>query len=191
MKLNKWNKIRVLENFYALDYILFGKSSKKMNGCCPILVDEFISLKGALMSIMIEFYKLVDHKPKSSVREVLFPELKKMAKKSATIARENSKRLVTSERGRLDIKRALREEIEITNEIDIEKIVQEKIQEKAFRLACDNLLIARTLTESKRYNNLNDIEGKIIEDSYKILRDALIESAIQIIESDKEYNESE
>ena len=45
----------------------------------------------------------------------------------------------------------------------------------------NNLIIARILGESKTYKNLNDWTGKIIEDSYKILRDSLVESALSIL----------
>ena len=32
--LQKESKIRVLENFYSLDYVFFGKPVQKMKGCC-------------------------------------------------------------------------------------------------------------------------------------------------------------
>ena len=56
MKLKKESKIRVLENFYSLDYVLFGKPVSKVDICCPVFVEEYLSIKGALMSLVIEMY---------------------------------------------------------------------------------------------------------------------------------------
>ena len=36
----KESKIRVLENFYALDYVFFGKSVNKVDTCCPLVREE-------------------------------------------------------------------------------------------------------------------------------------------------------
>ena len=68
---------------------------------------------------------------------------------------------------------------------DVNKLVEEKIREKAYRLAIDNLLVARALTEAKNIKSMNEWTGKIIEDSYKILRDNLCETAMMIL-----YDES-
>jgi len=182
MELNKESKIRVLENFYALDYALFGKPVKEMTTCCPELVEEYVSGKGALLSVMIEIYKLVDHSPDHLEEKIGTEELKERAKRSASIAREMSGKLVSSSKGRADVKLAIRNELKEGLETDIEQLAQTKIREKAFSLSVDNLLIAKTISESKNYTNLNDWEGEIVEDAYKILRDSLVESAILIVD---------
>ena len=104
MKLKKESKIRVLENFYSLDYVLFGKPVIKENVCCPVFVEEYISVKGALMSLVIEMYKLVKHSPETITEKVTEKSLRKMARESAVIARENCKKLVTSKKGRKNVK---------------------------------------------------------------------------------------
>ena len=185
MKLKKESKIRVLENFYALDYVLFGKPVSKVDTCCPVFVEEYLSIKGALMSLMVEMLQLVKHSPATISEAVDSKELLKMARKSAIIARENCKKLVTSKKGRTDVKNDLRESLEgASKKVDLEKLVQEKIRTKAFALAVDNLLIGRTITESKKYDKLNTWNGRIIEDAYKILRDNLVESALVILGND-------
>jgi len=184
MKLKKESKIRVLENFYSLDYVLFGKPASKVDTCCPVFVEEYISVKGALMSLVIEMYKLVKHSPTPLTEKVESKMLLKMARESATIARKNCKKLVTSEKGRLDVKQDLRESLSKTKKnLNIEKLVQEKIRTKAFSLAVDNLIIGRAITESKKFNKLNTWNGRIVEDAYKILRDNLVECAMNIIEN--------
>lgn len=184
MKLKKESKIRVLENFYSLDYVLFGKPVSKVDTCCPVFVEEYLSVKGALMSLVIEMYKLVKHSPEPLTEKVETKNLHKMAKQSAIIARENCKKLVTSQKGREDVKQDLRESLSKTKKkVDIEKLVQEKIRTKAYSLAVDNLLVGRAITESKKYSKLNTWNGRIIEDAYKILRDNLVEAAMNIIEN--------
>ena len=185
MRLKKESKIRVLENFYSLDYVLFGKPVSKVDICCPVFVEEYLSVKGAMMSLVIEMYKLVKHSPAALTESVRTKDLMSMARESAIIARENCKKLVTSKKGRSNVKAELRESLSQMkgNKVDIEKLVQEKIRIKAFSLAVDNLLIGRAITESKKFNKLDSWDGRIIEDAYKVLRDNLVECAMNIVEN--------
>jgi molybdopterin-biosynthesis enzyme MoeA-like protein len=183
MSLSKESKIRILENFYAVDYVLFGKPvSKLKETCCESLIDEYTSIKGAMLSVLIELYKLVNHQPEAVTETVDSKILSKMARESAKLARQNCENLVTSSKGRADIKAELREAIEQEQEVDIEEMVKTKIREKAYRLAIDNLLIAKTISESSEYKKMNEWEGRIVEDAYKILRDSLVEEAMLILE---------
>lgn len=183
--LSKESKLRILENFQAIDYAIFGKPVGKTNTCCPFFVEEYVSAKGALLSVMIEMYKLIDHKPKVLKEAVSSDKLRKMAKKSASIARENCKTLVSSENGRKDVKKSLRESLSKvkTKKINIDEMVQNEIKRKAYGLAIDNLLIGRAVTESKSYKKMNTWNGRILEDAYKVLRDNLVESAMAILDN--------
>jgi len=67
--------------------------------------------------------------------------------------------------------------------VDIDKLVQEKIRYKSYSLAVDNLLIGRIVNESKKFSKLNTWDGQIIEDAYKVLRDNLVEAAMNIVEN--------
>lgn len=185
MRLKKESKIRVLENFYSLDYALFGKPITEMDVCCPVFTEEYMSVKGALMSLVVEMYKLIKHTPETITEKVDSVQLKKNAKHNAIIARENCQKLVTSQKGRKAVKESLRESLahSKSSDGDVEKLVQEKIREKAFSLAVDNLIIGRAITESKKFDKLNTWNGRILEDAYKILRDNLVECALNIIEN--------
>jgi len=180
--LTKESKIKVLENFYALDYVFFGRPLNEVETCCEALAEDYLSVKGAVMSVMIEMYKLVDHFPEPVQEKIDSSTLKSSAKSRAKIAREMAHKLVATPKGRADIKAELREAIEEDNTIDVNTIVEGKIREKAFRLACDNLLIASTISESINYEELNEWSGRIIEDSYKILRDSLVDSALLVLD---------
>ena len=180
----KESKVRVLENFYALDYVFFGKPATKMDLCCPALIEEYINIKGALQSVVVEMYKLIDHTPPQLTETVDSSMLLTNARNSARLARENSQKLVSTEQGRTDIKAELRQHI--VNEdsySDIDELVQTKIREKAFSLAVDNLIVARTLSEcdENQIKKFSEWEGRLVEDAYKILRDNLVESAIDIL----------
>ena len=183
--LSKESKIRILENFQSIDYVIFGKPLAKTGVCCPFFVEEYVSVKGALLSVLIEMYKMIDHKPKVLKEEIDTIKLKNMAKKSASIARENCKVLVSSDAGRKDVKKSLRESLTKvkTKKVNIDEMIQNEIRRKSYSLAVDNLLIGRAITEGRNYSKLNTWNGKILEDAYKVLRDNLVEAAINVLEN--------
>lgn len=187
----KESKIRALENFYALDYVFYGKSINEVETCCPLVKEEYLSIKGALLSVFIEMIKLVDHSPERIEERVDSKLLIKNAKYSATHARENAQRIVSSDKSRKNIKESMKEELKNDKSLDITKVVEQKIREKAFSLAVDNLLLARVVSESKKFDALNKWEGRLIEDSYKILRDNLVEAAYQVLYPDEVLGENE
>ena len=177
----KESKIRVLENFYALDYIFFGKPVSEVEMCCPLVKEEYLSVKGALMSVFVEMLKILDHNPRALEESVNGDALHTMAKQSAQIARENSQKIVTSQKARDNIKSSLQEALKENPKVDVGRIVEKTIRQKAFGLAVDSLLVARSISEADQPERMNEWEGRIVEDSYKILRDNLIESAHQIL----------
>jgi len=178
--LSKESKIKILENFYGLDYVFFGKPITKVESCCPLVKEDYISLKGALLSTFIEMIKLTEYTPKPLTEKVNVKKLHESAKLAANFARESAKRIVVSEKSKKNLKESLKEELSNNEKADITKLVERAIREKAFALAVDSLLIARILKESK-IKKFNSFESRIIEDSYKILRDNLVESAMQIL----------
>lgn len=183
--LSKESKIRVLENFYGLDYVFFGEPLKEVESCCPLIKEDYLSVKGALLSVFVEMLKLVDHSPDPINVKVQTGQLHEMSRYYAKSAREAAQRVVTTEKARQDIKLELREMIEEGDHVDVPALVEAMIREKAFRLAVDNLLVARILSESQDMNALNTFEGRIVEDSYKVLRDNLCETANLILDNDE------
>jgi len=183
--LQKESKIRVLENFYGLDYVFFGKPVHKMQGCCESLVEDYMTIKGAFMSLMIEMYEMIDHQPNPLTEKITKKDLRRLARESAKVARENAKRLVESPQGRANVKLALKESLEENSDLNIEDEVIETIRKTAFGLSVDNLLIGRSLGESKSVAKLNEWDGQIVEDAYKVLRDNMVESALFILEANE------
>ena len=183
--LSKESKIRVLETFYGVDYVLFGKPLTKVPNCCPVIKEEFLSIKGALLSVYIEMLKLMNHSPEILEEKVTSKTLVSMAKESAKASRFASQKVVTTEQARKDIKNELKEALKEDKDLDVSKLVETKIREKAFRLALDNLIVAKALQEAKDLDAMNGWTGRIVEDSYKILRDNLCETAIMILDDEQ------
>lgn len=181
MLLKKESKIRVLENFYSIDYIFFGKPLSKVDSCCPLVKEEYLSVKGALLSVFIEMLQIVKHEPKTITEKIESGNIFNSAKKVAKEARINAKNIVSSNKSRANIKFELKEALEKDNKIDTTTFIEEKIRTRAFEMAIDNLIIARTINESADYQKLNEWSGQIIEDSYKVLRESLVESALSIL----------
>lgn len=181
----KESKVRVLENFYAIDYTLFGKSVSEAKVCCPFFKEEYMSTKGALVSALIEMYKLIEHQPKNIGKVISETELISMAKKTAKVARENAKLTLSSDEGRESVKKSIRESLASSKnkKIKLEAEVQRELRKKAFSLALDSMLVNRVLKESKSVKKLNEWEGKVLKEAYKTLRDALVESALTILEN--------
>jgi len=182
--LSKESKIRVLEGFYGLDYLFFGKQLKDLK-IDPAIAENYLVLKSALSSVVVEMFKIVDHQP--VIKEKIDASaLLECAKRDAEASKIICKKLVVTEDGKEDIKaqvkELLKENSDIVKEVPISQIVKEEVERKAFSLAIDTLLIAKMLRESKRYQALNEAEGRVLEDSYKLIRDSLIEAANIIIE---------
>jgi len=183
--LSKESKIKVLEGFYGLDYIFFGKELKNVVNCCPIIKEEYLSIKGALLSVYVEMLKLMKHTPDNLEEKVDSKQLKNNSRHVAREAREASAAVVQTPQARKDIKVELKEALEDDKNVNITNVIESKIREKAFRLAVDNMLVARALTEAQELEALTDWSGKIVEDSYKILRDSLCETAMLILDDDE------
>jgi hypothetical protein len=112
--------------------------------------------------------------------------LSSLAKGTAKIAREAARKIIALPQSRKNIKESVSQVLAEDKKANVSKLIEQKITEKAFGIAVDALLIGRTLKESKEYAKLNEWEGRILEDSYKILRDSLVESAYQILDGKTE-----
>jgi len=179
----KESKITVLENFYGIDYVLFGKDLARVESCCPLLKEDYLSIKGAMLSVYVEMLKLMNHEPPKLNEFVDKSGLKSRARNSARIAREYAERLVKSTKSRHNIKESLKEALEENPNANVSTLVEDTIRQKAWSLAIDSLLVAKALNEAVEVSNMNTWEGTLLEDSYKILRDNLIEAAWQILDS--------
>ena len=182
---NKESKIRILENFFAVDHILLGKRVTDVKACCPALIDEYITSKGALMSVLIDMYNLIEYSPKNISEKVDFKKVFKKSKVLAEAAKMTCKRVMVSSKGKDFIKQQVKNQLTESTEskVNINEVIDETILMGLKTIALDNLLVAPMLAESRQYSKLNEWEGAILEDAYKTLRNDLVELGKVIIDS--------
>jgi len=177
-------KVKIIENFYAIDYILLGKKLSEVEVCCPVFQEEYVTIKGNLLSVLGEMYRLVEYSPKINKDfSIKRKSLIENASKIASNCINESKKILKNEGSKDYIRERIRQIIKENkdSEIEPEKIVEHEILFKSFGIALDNLLIKSMLNESKDYKQINEWEGRILEDSYKFLKEELINTAIFII----------
>lgn len=178
--LTKESKIRILENFISMDYLFFGKPISEMTDD-TIMAKQYLELKGSLCSALTEMYDTMKHHPNEFDKIIDEQDITKLAIEAAVVARKNTKSLLVSPDGKTNITESVFNTIRSNEDADVDSVVNYTIQEKAFQLGMDNMLIARSLSESENIDVLNTFEGKILEDTYKSIRDSLVETALMII----------
>jgi hypothetical protein len=187
---NKESKMKILENFYGIDRIIFGRPVTEITTCCPVLVDEFVTTKGALLSVLMDMYNVVEYSPKPLKEKLSYKKLVENAEKSAVLAKERCKQIIVTEKGKSfikkEVKRFLTESVDKDSTAqNINEVVDNTIRKALVSISLDNLLVANTILESKSYQSLNSWEGRILEDAYKTLKNDLIEIASTILEESK------
>jgi len=187
--LNKSAKVKVIENYYALDFYFFGKKAEEMEGsCCEGILAEYKTYKSALMSVLIEFYKTINYSPNVGVKNI--QQLQENAVQNAKISRKISKTLLQHERSAADIKTKVMTKLSESSKKkepkEINKIVREATLTKQAQLGVDALLIAQSLLEAKKVEVLlkNDIDQQLLRESYKLLRDGLVDTARVVLSTE-------
>jgi len=175
-------KLNLMEFFLSLDQIFFHKhlSKVKINEDCHVcrdtMITDYETSKAAILSSLLEISNLIKYSPKKINSKVDKKSLNESIKRRSKKALYEAKILLSDKRTKYDIKskftRNLQEGIKVNSE--------NLIRKRALSFAVDSLLIKNILEESLIPDNLNTWTGKIIEDSYKILRNSLIESGMNI-----------
>jgi hypothetical protein len=179
---NKESKIRILENFYAIDRIVFGKPLSEIETCCPGLLDEYVTTKGAMLSVLVDMYNLTDHQPEKIEEKIDFSKISENSITLCDEAKANSKAIISSDKGKILIKEKVKEIISEDADSDMNEVLDATIKESLISIALDNLLIGNAISESQNIDGFNSIEGRILEDAYKTLKTDLMEIASLIIE---------
>jgi hypothetical protein len=178
------SKIKMLEFYYAIDKVFFGRALTEVKiKCCPLLKEDYLTLKGALISTMIEMSKLIEHDPKYNKKTLSEADIQITSVNMAKKARQNALKIIATERSIKILKNSVKQLIREDTKIGITKATQKAIGEKAFEIALDNLVIASMLHESNSINKINTMNGQIIEGAYKIVRSALVERAQDILDT--------
>lgn len=179
-KLVSGAKLMILENFYALDYLFFGKPISEVKICCNLIKEDYITKKNAILSLIVEMTKHTKASPnlKTFITE---EDLHNKAITSAKIARESTNAVIKSNKFREQMKDIIFESVVSDKKIkNLNRKVQSTLESKILSIGVDNLLIARLLTETKNIHKFNDWHGRVIEDAYHILKEDLIDVAYVI-----------
>lgn len=180
MKMTKENKIRVLENFQTIDRLLFGKPASKLIGCCPALLTEYVSTKGALLSVIVEMMKLTNYKAPTIKKTVTSKLLVESSKFVANKIKNETKKVMMGKKMKTHLKKSLMEQVRKNQIMNLSEDVKQKIQSKTMSVALDNLLIGRMLNESCDYSKFKKMEGRILKEAYLTVRDSLVECAMDL-----------
>lgn len=189
--LSKESKVQILEGFYGLDYVFFGEKFDENKSCCQGLAEEYLTTKSVLLNIVSEMQKLVEHSPEKIEKKITTENLHKRAKSAAKHVRENVRQILTSEKGRSYVKESVKQDVKEKSKVNPTKESQKKIREVGYQVAIDNMLVARTLRESNNPTALNEWEGIILEESYKVIRDQLAEIALTLADQDNKQESQE
>ncbi len=170
-------KIRVLESWYIIDSLLFSDHARNVikEGS---MFREYVSLKGAILSNLYEYYSHIDFNPvygkaaPTSVRA-----LTESAKINASKARKLSSNILKKEGIKEALKNRIAKESKVRKIKNIGKFTDKIITEKFIQIALDNALIGLPLLEAKNMKKCNDFKGQILEDAYKMMRNSIIEIA--------------
>jgi hypothetical protein len=133
---------------------------------------EYIITKAALISTLHEFYNHIGYKTKNVYKT------DKMLQESAVMASKTSKAVTASMLQKPTFKTYLKNYImkeSVTRKVkDVKSFQKNVIFERFLRMSLDNALIGVPLLECKNNIKKQDFTRDILEESYRMLRTALI-----------------
>ena len=170
----------ILRDWYFIDSVLLNGHAKNV-----ITEDkdyeEYISLKGALLSDLNEFYNYIDYTPQNKK----IPNNDKLLQESAVLTAKKSKKLSANMIERKDFKSSLKKQIvkefNANPKQDVDTLSDRIINERFLKMTMDNILIGIPVIECKNKEKTNDFKGGILEQAYLTVRNDMIQFA-------KKYN---
>lgn len=171
-------KTKILENWFAIDSILFNDHAKYVikEGRS---FREYISLKGALLSNLYEFYNHIGYTP--VIEEDNFPKNEKALIENSRQSSIYAKKLAATTLSREDVKGALKKKIvreaKERNVKDPAKFSKLVAEQKFRQISLDNILIGIPILECQNRDKMDDVKGQILEDAYKMMRDQIVKLA--------------
>ena len=182
------SKLKILESYYGLDLAIFKAPLDKVDTCCPVLKEEYVVAKGALLSLMVEMYDFLGHQP-AVITEDQVPDkagLQKLALESVKIANSKAKAALITEDSKKSIMKSISESAQLAKKgkknIDLETLLSENVKARMYKNSIDNLLLLETFKDCKSRDKIKTHRGKTLYEAYRILRDNLIRVANEVVE---------
>lgn len=167
--------VKMLENWYLVDSVLFNNHAKKAITKGKDF-KEYITIKASFLSNLFEMWDHIEYVPgfESTVASVKI--LKESAAASAKKGKSLASDIMTKNDAIQKIKSKVIKESKDKKNVDISKLSEKIIREKFMQMSLDNCLIGIPLLESKSSKKLSgdDFKGEILADAYKMLRDSII-----------------
>ena len=175
------DKFNLLKDYKAIDYICFGKPVSEVareKNIAKESLSSYITTKGAIISVVIEMTKLSQPKASSVVESLNEEAIVKEAKKAAATSIVAGIRVLKTKKARDYIKEQVL--LDKSENVDVEKLINKKIAECVLSFAIDSLLIGTLVVEASSLKKINDWEGLVAENTYKVLRKDLVKIVRQI-----------
>ena len=169
---------KILEAWYVVDSILFNDHAKYVikEGS---KFREYISLKGAMLSSLYEYYSHIKYQPiyEDGVLPTDIKVLVENARKTAIYSKKVASKMLQKENIKTALKQKIIREAEENNAKDVNSFSEQVIQEKFTQLTLDNILVGIPVLDSQDQDKCDDMKGQILEDSYKMMRNNLMDLA--------------
>jgi len=160
-----------LKNWYVIDSILLNGHAKNMfiEGKA---YKEYISLKSAMLSNLYEFYQHIEYDTVKQYKNSTV--LQEAAVASAKVGKSTAAKMLQKPEFKKLIKNIVVKESERREIKDLQLLSNNVINERFLRMSLDNALLGIPLLESNNPSKLKDFKGEILEESYRLMRTALI-----------------
>jgi len=170
MDTNKGRKTVILESWFVIDQILFGRPAKEV--LSEDKMSQYLTSKGAFLSNLYEIYSRLGYSPDSDFDKI--SDMVESARLVATEATKKAKDYVQH----VSVSKLVKEEIQKTSELEglkEEQVAKFVVLKRMNAVAMDSALLETIVKESKKQDQVSDWQGKVLIDAHKTLRDNLID----------------
>jgi len=167
-------KVKILEEWYVVDSILLGGHAKDVISS-PKQFEQYVALKGSLLSSLFEFYSHIKYIPKYDKVPRSVRTLTEAAKQTAIHCKKLASNIMNKDIVRESLKKKIVREGKNTSDMD--KFADKIIREKFNQLALDNALMGIPIIEAANKKACEDFTGQMLQDSYKLMRNAVVRLA--------------
>jgi len=178
MKINKKSiQTKILENWYVIDSILLNGHAKEKIKSAK-LFEQYTSLKAAFLNTLFEFYNHINYIPNYDKKIENVKQLTEHAVISAKYSKKLAANILHKEDVRIALKNKIIQEAKSKSIKNMNVFSDAIIQEKFIQLSLDNALIGIPVIEAKKKKAFDDFKGEILEESYRMYRNAIMQLAL-------------
>lgn len=171
--MDRAQKTVVIENWFATDYVLFGKRAKEALKDGEL--KDYLANKGPLFSNLIDTYNSVGYTTGKTYKSM--QELRVSAMQKANNSLWKAKEIIKSSSVASMVKEEIKES-GVAEGLDEKEIAKYVVLKKFKEIALDSLLFEGLEVDSDVKKKLNDWHGKVFVNAHKILRNDTINASL-------------